>query len=148
MYDTLASKAFEVRYQSDQEISYPDTPIDATRYKIALSAWHHDQSLTEYYKPKHGSVLCVHSFTSPKELEQVLAVSDAGTTIFFIQLSKVFKSHYILNWLLRIFFKPNKDLLTSLRNKWAIHPLRFETTRSEKAVLSILKKSDLHFEIL
>ncbi|GBL34752.1 hypothetical protein EMGBS15_03470 [Filimonas sp.] len=148
IYDALRNKEFEVRYQSDQEIANPNPEIDTTQYAITLSAWHHDKTLADYFKPRNGSVLCIHSFTSPKELEQMLAASDSHTTVFFIQLSKVFKSHYLLNWVLRIFFKPKSDRLTALRNKWAIHPLKFKTTNNEKALLSLLKKSDLNTEII
>lgn len=148
IYDALTKKEFEVRYISDQNIAHPKEEIDATKYTIATSDWHHDKPLSDYFKPRNGSLLCIHSFTSATELEQMLTACDSNTNIFFIQLSKVFRSHYLFNWLLRIFIKPETDRLTSLRNKWAIHPLKFQTLNNEKILLSILKKSELNLEII
>ena len=148
IYDALTKKEFEVRYIPDQSSSRPNSEIDSVQFNLALSAWHHDKPLNDYFKPKNGSVLCIHSFTSPEELQLLLPTCDAGTHIFFIQLSKVFRSYYLFNWLLRIFFKPAPDRLTSLRNKWAIHPLKFQTISNEKALLSILKKSDITLELI
>ena len=148
IYDALSQKEFDVKYQSDQDITNRNQDIDNTRYTLALSEWHQNKTLSDYFKPKHGSVLCIHSYTSSAELELIIAASDPQTTIFFIQLSRVFRSHYLLNWFLRIFFKPKADRLSTLRNKWAIHPLKFQTLNKEKVLLSLLKKSDLNTEII
>jgi len=148
IYDALTKKEFEVRYISDQEISTTQHEQEPTQCKIAVSRWHQDKSLADYFKSKNGSVLCIHSFTSPAELKILLSNCESNTNVFFIQLSKVFKSYYLFNWLLRIFFKPNPDRLTSLRNKWAIHPLKFTTIANEKELISILKKSDINLELI
>jgi len=148
IYDALSQQEFDVTYQLDQDITSTHQAIDKTRYTIARSAWHHDQTLTDYFKSTHGSALCIHSFTSPAELQQLIAEADPKTTIFFVQLSRVFKRNYLLHWLLRVFVKPKTDRLSTLRNKWAIHPLKFQTLAKEKVIHSLLKKSDLNTEII
>jgi hypothetical protein len=148
IYDALSQQEFDVAYQHDQDITNPHQDIDKTRYTIACSAWHQTKTLSDYFKPQHGSALCIHSYTSPVELEQLIAEADPKTTIFFVQLSSVFKSNYILHWLLRLFVQPKTDHLSTLRNKWAIHPLKFQTLNKEKVLLSLLKKSDLNTEII
>jgi hypothetical protein len=148
IYNALSQQEFDVAYQHDQDITTPHQDIDKTRYTIACSAWHQTKTLSDYFKPQHGSALCIHSYTSPVELEQLIAEADPKTTIFFVQLSSVFKSNYILHWLLRLFVQPKTDHLSALRNKWAIHPLKFQTLKKEKVLLSLLKKSDLNTEII
>ena len=148
IYNALSQQEFDVAYQHDQDITTPHQDIDKTRYTIACSAWHQTKTLSDYFKPQHGSALCIHSYTSPVELEQLIAEADPKTTIFFVQLSSVFKSNYILHWLLRLFVQPKTDHLSALRNKWAIHPLKFQTLNKEKVLLSLLKKSDLNTEII
>jgi hypothetical protein len=148
IYDALSQQEFDVAYQHDQDITNPHQDIDQTRYTITCSAWHQTKTLSDYFKPQHGSALCIHSYTSPVELEQLIAEADPKTTIFFVQLSSVFKSNYILHWLLRLFVQPKTDHLSTLRNKWAIHPLKFQTLKKEKVLLSLLKKSDLNTEII
>ena len=148
IFDTLQQKELQVQYQTDQVIHHNAEEKLAPKFTIALSTWHHDKTLTDYFKPKKGSILCIHSFTNADELSTLLSQCDEHTTLFFMQLSNIFKSHYILNWMLRLFFKQSPDLLTSLRNTWAIHPLKFQTLQQEKTILNILKKSNINFEII
>jgi hypothetical protein len=118
------------------------------KYNITLSNWHQDITLIDYYKPKNASILCIHSFTSEADVESLISNYEAGTTIFFVQLSKVFKSYYLLNWLMRIFFKAPTDTLSTLKSTWAIHPLKFKVQSNEQKIISLLKKHAINFEIL
>jgi hypothetical protein len=148
IFDSLSKKEFEVRFISDQHQLLNSHEKKTVQKAITLSQWHKDKSLSDYFKIQNGSILCIHSYTPINELTLLLSSTESNTNIFFIQLSKVFKSHYILNFLIRIFFKPPPDHLSSLRSRWAIHPLKFQTLNNEKALLSLLKKSNLNIELI
>ena len=148
LYDALSKKEFEVKYISDQEIHAVEANLNPVQVSLALSQWQTDTPVATYFKPKSGSVLCVHSYTNLTELEQVLSNCDSNTTIFFIQLSKTFKSYYLLSWISRLFLKPPKDELQRMKSRWAIHPLKFSTLRLEKQMNTMLKKYDLNVEVI
>ncbi len=148
VYDTLAKKEFEVKYVADQSIAANAQAMHQVKYNITLSNWHQDITLIDYYKPKNASILCIHSFTSEADVESLISNYEAGTTIFFVQLSKVFKSYYLLNWLMRIFFKAPTDTLSTLKSTWAIHPLKFKVQSNEQKIISLFKKHAINFEIL
>jgi hypothetical protein len=148
VYDTLSKKEFEVKYIPDQAVNAQTDQASKIQYTITLSDWHHDLTLTDYYKPKNASLLCIHSCTAIADVESLITNYETGTTIFFVQMSKVFKSYYLFNWLLRIFFRAPKDSLSKLKSKWAIHPLKFKIQSNEQKITGLLKKHDINFEIL
>ncbi|MBL7766551.1 MAG: hypothetical protein JNJ58_10680 [Chitinophagaceae bacterium] len=148
IYDALSKKEFEVRYISDQTIHEPAGDVNKTQYTITVSDWHQDLALKEYFKPRSGSVLCIHSFTDLNELKDLLPQCDAQTTIFFVKLSKPFRSYALLSWISRIFLLPTKNHLNQLRSKWPLMPLRYQVLQQEKKIEQILSGSDLNVEIL
>ena len=147
LLDALKQKEYEVRYISDQSIPSADRhPLEAIQ--LTRSEWQNEFPLHSYFKPRQGSVLCIHSFTPPDELKTLLSACDPETVIYFIPLSRILKSNYLLNWILRIFIKPQPDRLSSLRNRWAIHPLKFQTLKAENTLLQLLQKSEIPFDII
>ena len=148
LYDGLSKKEFEVRFIHDQSIHARELDLNPTQVAIALSEWQHDTTLIDYFKPKSGSVLCIHSFTPLAELENVLASCESNTTIFFIRLSKTFQSYYVLGWLSRLFLKPPNDELQRMKSRWAWHPLKFKTLNRERRINEVLRKSELNIEKL
>ncbi len=148
LFEALTQKEFEVKYISDQDVHFNESGLNPTQVKIALSTWHQDVSIADYFKPKSGSVLCIHSFTSPEELTNLLSNCDSNTTIFFVQMSKAFKSYYLLNWISRLFLKPPSDALQRMKSRWAIHPLKFNTINREKKLMNVLSKSNLNIELI
>ena len=145
IYDEISKKDFEVKFVSDQILS---SETNAVQKNITLSNWHHDNGLNAYFKPQYGSILCIHSFSSIKDIEQLISSIDNQTTIYFIHLSKQFKSNYVFNFILRIFVKPTNDRLNNLKNKWAIHPFKFKTLNNEQKIIELLKKQGVNFEII
>lgn len=148
LFDALCKKEFEVKYVYDQQVHARETDLNPNQVGIALSQWHHDLSLSDYFKAKSGSVLCVHSFTPLDELRQILETADTNTTIFFVRLSKTFQSYYLLGWIGRLFLKPPKDELQRLKSRWAWHPLKFKTLNLEKKITQVLSKSHLNIETI
>lgn len=148
LYDALAKKEFAVKYISDQNVHANSSEQDQTQLKITLSDWHSDLHIPDYFKPKHGTVLCIHSLSDVDDVQKIVSSCDQHTTIFFAQLSKLFKSHFVLGWIGRIFFKPSKDNLASLKSKWALQPLKYQVTNNENKILSILKQTEANVEII
>ncbi len=148
IFDTLAHNDFEIKYISDQPIGGQTRHAEKVRSVIAISSWHKDQRLNDYFKPAQASVLCIHSFTPVEDVEAMLAKYETGTSVFFVQMSKVFRSYYLFNWLMRIFFRPPQDTLSKLKAKWAIHPLKFKVLPNENKIMALLKKQDINFEVI
>jgi hypothetical protein len=148
IFETLAKQAFEIKFISDQHNVANKQQIEIVRRQITVSNWHHHQSIADYFKPKHASILCIHSFSQITDVENLISRYEAGTTIFFVQLSKVFKSYYVWNWLTRIFLKAPENEFSKLKAKWAIHPLKFKLQSNESKIIELLKQGDIHFEIL
>ncbi len=145
IYDEISKKEFEVKFIFDQFLQSENNTV---QNNITLSNWHQDKILFDYFKPQYGSILCIHSLSSISDIEQLISALDNQTTIYFVQLSKQFKSNYILHIMLRIFIKPTNDRLTSLKSKWAIHPFKFKTLHNEQKIIELLKKQGVNFEII
>lgn len=148
LFEALSKKEFEVRYISDQELHARESQLHPVQVSVSLSQWHQDKELSDYFKPKSGSVLCIHSFTPERQLEQVLESCDPATTIFFVRLSKAFRSYFVLNWISRIFLSPPAGELSKLKARWVFHPLKFRTLSREKKLKAVLKKYDLNIELI
>lgn len=145
LYSQLEKRDIQIRYISDQPVT---VTTGGVRSELTLFSWHQEKTLIDYFKPQHGSVLCIHSFTPLHELRSILSSTDKQTTIFFIRLSAAFRSYYLLHWFLRIFFFPKKDELTSLKNKWPIHPLKYQTLKAEQKIADLLRQEGCTFEII
>jgi hypothetical protein len=145
IYDEISKKEFEVKFIFDQFLQSENNTV---QNNITLSNWHQDKILIDYFKPQYGSILCIHSLSSISDIKQLISAIDNQTIIYFIQLSKQFKSNYILNIILRIFIKPTNDRLSNLKSKWAIHPFKFKTLHNEQKIIELLKKQGVNFEII
>ncbi|MEO6833591.1 MAG: DUF58 domain-containing protein [Chitinophagaceae bacterium] len=144
VYDTLAAKEFEMRYIPDQTVPIAEEGEGGARVAkiISASTWHKDKTLDSYFDIKQGTVLCISSFTDPRELEQILDGGDQGTVIYFIKLSNTFRHMVVLNWLKRLLFLPPKDRLNRLRNKWVFSPIRLQIKKREKEISILLQKGN------
>ena len=148
IFDTLSKKEFEVKYISDQNVSNTNNQKNGVQNKITLSNWHQDETLIDYFKPKNASILCIHSCSKLMDIENILSNYETGTTIFFVQMSKIFKSHYVINWILRIFLKAPKDEFSQLKSRWALHPLKYKIIQNENKITELLKSNGINFEII
>ncbi|MBK7763708.1 MAG: hypothetical protein IPI46_10105 [Bacteroidetes bacterium] len=148
VFDVLHEKEFEVKYISDQHSNSQSTTPDETGLILTRANWHHHVELSDYFKAQHASVLCLHSLSSVVDIERTFNDSANHVRVFFIPLSKVFHSQVILNWLMKIIFKPKPDRLNALRSKWVFHPLKFKLQKNEQAILKILKQQNIQFEIM
>lgn len=144
VYATLVQKEWGIRYLPDQSFSVhePDEQA-ATARIISNSGWHRDRPLLGYFDPRTGSVLCISSFTDPKELDEVLEKCDKSTVIYFVRTSAVLRSFAPAHWLARILFTPPADRLSRLRARWALSPLRRRVLRQEKEIVQLLQQHDV-----
>jgi hypothetical protein len=150
VYDTLAAKAFEMRYISDQPATVPEGLKEADRVGriISSSSWHNDKSLNNYFNVRQGTVLCISSLTDSHELAQLLESADSGTVIYFVKLSRSFHHFIPLSWLKRLIFLPSEDRLSKLRDRWIFSPLRLQIGRREKEIDALLKKSGATVQVI
>jgi hypothetical protein len=143
IYDALSKKEFRMRYVPDQNLTVPEHLDDAQRSMriISNSGWHVDKTLGSYFSTRYGAVLCVSSLTDTEELRNTLDNCDAGTVVYFVKLSKVFRHFVAWNWLKRLVLLPPKDRLNKLRTRWIFSPMRLQVQKREKEIEEMLKKS-------
>lgn len=150
VYDTLAAKEWDMRFIPDQSFNVPEhlSLAEKNARIISNSNWHTDKTLTRYFNAKQGTVLCISSLTDIEELKNVLDLCDAGTVVYFVKLSSVFRHFVAWNWLKRLIFLPPKDRLNKLRGRWIFSPIRLQIQKKEKEIEAILKQSPVTSGVL
>lgn len=150
VYDTLASKEWAMRFIPDQSFSIPEHLSDNERNSriIANSSWHSDKELQEYFNAKQGTVLCISSLTDIEQLSDVLDSCNESTIIYFVKLSRTFKSFVAWSWFKRLILLPPKDRLNRLRTTWILSPTSWSIKKKEKEIEALLKKSNVTYGIL
>lgn len=145
VYDTLAKKEWEMRYMPDQSFTVPEMLGEDEKNAriISNSSWHTDTSLQQYFNPKTGAVLCISSLTDPDELRNILEQCDAGTVVYYVKTSRVFRHFVAWNWLKRLILLPPKDRLNKLRTSWTFSPIRLQIQKREKEIQAILDSSNV-----
>lgn len=143
VFDTLSKKEWEMRYIPDQTFNTPEhlDIKERTARIISNSEWQKNTSLSQYFNPKKGAVLCISSFTDTEELHNILEQCDASTVVYFVKCSQVFHHFVAWGWLKRILFLPPKNRLHKLRGKWMFSPMRLQIQKREREIEAILKKS-------
>jgi hypothetical protein len=150
VYDTLAAKEWQMRYITDQPVTVPEGLEERDRIGriISSSTWQQDKDLAAYFNARQGTVLCISSLTDARELAQLLDTADNSLVIYFVKLSRTFRSFVAWNWLKRLLFLPPKDRLSKLRDRWVFSPLRFQLQRREKEIQTLLDKSGASVQTL
>jgi ACT domain-containing protein len=144
IYDTLQKKDFAVNYISDQTTTETNKVVE----KITLSNWHIDKPIHQYVLPKKATVICLHSLSSSKDLEQISQDIETDTIIYFIKTSEIFSQNILWKTVSRIFILPPKDELESIRNKWWLSSTRQLVLKNEKEMIAYLQKQNFTFTIL
>ncbi|MBL7719470.1 MAG: DUF58 domain-containing protein [Flavipsychrobacter sp.] len=149
-YDTLSRKEWEMRYIPDQNLTVPEQLGEAEKSAriISNSNWHTDQSVAMYFKPRQGAVLCISSLVEPEELKNILSQCDSSTVVYFVRVSRVFRSFVAWHWLKRAIFLPPKDRLAKLRSTWIFSPMRVQILKREKEIETILDSSGVIVGVL
>ena len=150
VYDKLAARKWEMRYIPDQSVTMPEGLPERDRVGrvISSSAWQRDKDLPAYFNARQGTVLCISSLTDARELAQILDITDSSTVIYFIKLSRTFRSFVAWNWLKRLIFLPPQDRLSKLRDRWTFSPLRLQIVRREKEIQALLEKSSATVQVI
>ena len=102
----------------------------------------------QYFNAKQGTVLVISSLIDPDELANVLEQCDAGTVVYFVKLSKVFRHFVAWNWLKRLIFLPPKARLNKLRGRWVFSPIRLQVQKREKVIEELLRRSNVNSGVL
>ncbi len=150
IYDTLSKKDWEIRFIPDQVFHIPEGADSPTRVAriISNSNWQQENSVSVYFNPRQGAVLCISSLTDPKELATVLDQCDNSTVVYYIKLSRVFNSIAPLNWMQRLLFQPPKDRLSRLRSTWILSPARLKIKKQEKIIEKLLQDASVNIGTL
>ena len=145
VYDTLSKKEWEMRFIPDQQFKVAEqaTINEKNARIISNSSWQKDVSLSDYFNPKKGAVLCVSSFTDPDDLRNMLERCDASTVVYFIKCSQVFKHLAAWSLVKKLIFLPPGDRLNKLRTRWTFSPMRLQIQKREKELEEILKRSSV-----
>jgi hypothetical protein len=149
VYDTLSKKEWALRYIPDQQLNVTEHLSDAEKTSriISNSQWE-SNSINQYFNPRNGTVLCISSLTDIDELENLLEKCDCSTVIYYVKLSGVFRQFAMWTWFKRFLFLPPKDRLNKLRAAWFFSPLRLQMQKREKAIESLLKRSNANSGVL
>jgi hypothetical protein len=150
VYDTLSKKEWALRYIPDQQLNVPEHLSDAEKTSriISNSQWDNGASINQYFNPRNGTVLCISSLTDTDELEILLDKCDSSTIIYYVKLSRTFHQFAMWTWFKRLLFLPPKDRLNKLRATWLLSPLRLQIQKREKAIETLLKKSNANSGVL
>ncbi|MEZ5016266.1 MAG: DUF58 domain-containing protein [Flavipsychrobacter sp.] len=147
VYDALTEKEWALRYIPDQNFAIPEhlEEHDKNARIISNSSWQTERPLIKYFNPKKGAVLCISSFTDLEELNEILEECNAATVVYFVKTSKVFRQIVPWNLFKRLILLPPKDRLNKLRNSWIFSPMRPQVHKREKAIVELLKKSNVTY---
>jgi hypothetical protein len=143
VHNALTKKEFALRYIPDQKLNLPEglSAEDLALRTISNSGWRDAASLSNYFNPRQGAVLTIHSLTDPKELREVLDAADNATVVYFVKLSDTFRHLVAWNWMKRMILRPPKDRLGKLRGRWIFSPVRASVRRQEKEIETVLAES-------
>jgi len=150
VYDTLSKKEWELRYIPDQSFHLPEHLSVSQRDAriISNSKWQGEISVSAYFRPKQGAVLCISSLTDPEDLRNLLNQCDESTVVYFVKCSQVFRNIVAWTWIKRLIFLPPSDRLGKLRARWLFSPLRLNIRKREKEIEAILKESVVRSGVL
>lgn len=145
VYEALSKKEFELKFIPDSELHIPEQSNEAAYVQriISNSDWQDTNHLTEYFKPRYGSVLIISSMNQPQEVADVMEQCNKDTLVYFVRLSDTFKDASALSILWRVLLKPPDDLYKKIRGQWFFSPFRLQIQKREKEIESIIKNANV-----
>lgn len=150
VYGALAKKEFQLRYIPDQKLALPEglSAEDLALRTVSNSAFTTAAPLSSYFNPRQGAVLTVHSLTDPNDLRAMLDAADSSTVVYFVKLSRTFKSFVAWGWMKRILLRPPKDRLARLRSRWLFSGARGAVRKAEKEIEAVLAESSVTYGVI
>jgi hypothetical protein len=150
IYDVLAKKEYDINYIPDQKITIPENTDNGAKTALTISCenWQTDTPISTYFNSRKGAILCITSLNDVQDIASMLDNCDAGTTVYFIKLSRTFRHFVPFTWIQRLLFLPPQDRLSRLRSKWIFSPLSFQVRKKEKEIELLLKSCNATTAIL
>jgi hypothetical protein len=151
IYDELLQQEFEIKLIADQIIKPNHATAEKSQRaaeKIALCDWQQDNHVQDWFDPRKGSVIILHSLISSHDMEELLEKCDEHTKIFYVDLSKPFESSLTKNWIKYIFLIPKQDALSQLQQTWPLSPMKYLLMDNHKKNLALLKEASAEIEII
>ncbi|MEZ5047236.1 MAG: hypothetical protein R2831_09625 [Chitinophagaceae bacterium] len=145
---SLFQHGIQVHFTSDQSVSEDSFDAIQTKQLITQSDFQHETKIMDKINLKKCQVLCIHSMNDENDIQWALDNMQTNTLVFFIQLSSTFRMSLAKHWIKKIFWLPSSDKLSSLKASWNFNPLKFSLNKNEKAILSLLEKNKIKFEVI
>ncbi len=145
IYNTLTQKEWEVKFIPDQplQIAAHTSPSGQVQRIISNSHWHQEKTLTDYFDPRNGSVLCISSFNSPEEVAALLELCGPDILVYYIKLSRTFHNYIAWTWIKRLFIQSPEDRLKKIRGRWILALWRFQLLKREKEIERLLAQANV-----
>lgn len=145
LYSYLSTQEWAVKFIPDQELKTAEYTTEAllVQHQISNCSWQPKGDLVSYFNAGKGSVLCISSFDRPEDVEEVLALADNNTVVYFVKLSEVFKANMPLLWISRLLFLTPDDRLKKLRGRWFLHPMKWKLQKREQLIEQLLVRSNV-----
>ncbi len=150
VYDALLQQDFDIKLIVDQAIkpNAASSDDESKAEKISLCDWQQDTHVQDWFDPRKGSIIFLHSLISSHDVEELLEKCDVHTKIFYVDLSKPFVSDVAKNWLKSIFLKPKQDELSQLQQTWPFSPMKYLIQDNHKKNLQLLNETSAEVEII
>lgn len=144
----LSKMEYEIKLILDQKVRIDEQNAKAEAQRISLCDWQHDTALNEWFDPKKGSILILHSLINTTQLSYILdKCKDQNIKIYYVVLDKIFNRSAI-KWLSYIFYRVDENELSELQQSWTFHPLRLILKNQQKENLKLIQNNQTEVEII
>ena len=143
VFESLQKTKLQVNMYFDQveQGGHFDTKSDQIKYAIVKSNWQNSVSIQEFVKPKSASILVLHSFSNPRDIEDLIDSSGNQCSFIFIKHSAALNYRIVKDWLLWAFVQSSKDDLHYSKTTFKATPLYRQIVANEIKLESVLKNA-------
>ncbi len=149
-YEQLSRQNVLLQFIPDQTTKtyFADDPVQKVKYFVSTASWQKQNELLHYFDNRSASVLCISSFNSSSEIEDILGKTGKGLAIVFVQLSNSFEKIDVTDWMQWLFIKPESKSTDKLKMAFNLSPLKKKMIDNEKRIKQVLNKSECEILIL
>lgn len=149
-YEQLSRQNVLLQFIPDQQTKtyYADDPSQKIKYFITTASWQKQNELLQYFDNRNASVLCISSFNSHLEIEEIIEKAGNGLAVVFVRLSNSFEKINITDWAQWLFIKPEKNSIDKLRLGFNLSPLKRKILENERRITNALEKSNCEILVI
>jgi hypothetical protein len=141
LFEALEKNGYEVRIPHDQEVQKLSGMSDKKNemFHITAAHWQKDMELSKYVNAGKAAFVSLSSMVPAAEVGKMLGNLPFNVPVVVIRLSDAIISPFKIK-LKHIFFIPERSASDSLRQPWAISPLRSKLQQNEREILRMLQQ--------